>query len=405
MEQINTPKLETRAFWLLFLTALLCSAGLGSISPLLPGYQQSLGLSGLWVGILFAAFSLAQGISMPFYGKISDKIGRRPLVIIGMWFFAFSHLLYLLDYDPWLLLVARVVNGLASGLALTVAMAYIGDTATSGHEGALMGNFNVSVFIGLGLGPLVGGVLGNGGDYHLPFLVLGGITLTGALVCTIYLPALPELNQRVKTEGQDNPLKHPLAKGLLVFRFVNAIGRAVLVSFLPLLALSAWGMGPAQVGIVVAAIILSMSFLQIVGGIMADKGNRVVYLFAGSTIFAIMVGFVPFAGSMAGLLVVGFLMALGGALAMPSATALIAVLGRKGQMGSAMGAFNSAMALGLIIAPILAGVAEDVGWAEHETIFWVASGLGVIGSIVFFLMANRDPWSSEMTNNVVVGKK
>jgi MFS family permease len=75
---------------------------------------------------------------------------------------------------------------------------------------------------------------------------------------------------------------------------------------------------------------------------------------------------------------------------MPSATALIAYLGQRGRMGSAMGAFNSAMAFGLIIGPVLAGVAEDIGWAEHETVFWAAGIIGVTGSLIFLWLAGRE---------------
>jgi MFS transporter, DHA1 family, multidrug resistance protein len=380
--------LAGRAFWLLFIVALLSSSGLGIITPLLPVYQAKLGLSGLWVGVLFAAFPLAQALTMPLGGRISDKLGRRPLVNIGIITFALSFLLYLLDQNPWTFLIARIVNGLCSGLGLTVAMAYIGDTAQQGREGRLMGNFNVSVFLGLGLGPFIGGVLGNQGDLALPYLVLGGISLLFGLLCIVFLPPLPEIHHHGITKPESNPMKLPLAKGLLVFRFVNAVGRAVLVSFLPLLALAFWGMGPAQIGIVVAVIIVSMSLLQIIGGILADKGNRVLYLFLGSTVFAVMVGLIPFAGGMWGLLAMGLLMAIGGALAMPSATALIAYLGQRGQMGSAMGVFNSAMAFGLIIGPVLAGVAEDIGWAEHETVFWAAGIIGVVGSLIFLWLAS-----------------
>jgi DHA1 family multidrug resistance protein-like MFS transporter len=390
LSEANHPRLAGRAFWLLFLVAMLTSSGLGLITPLLPVYQARLGLSGLWIGSLFAAFPLAQALTMPLGGKLSDKLGRRLLVNIGIITYALSFLLYLLDQNAWTFLIARVVNGLTSGLALTVAMAYIGDTAQAGREGRLMGNFNVSVFLGLGLGPFIGGVLGNAGNLALPYLASCGITLVLAIFCLTVLPPLPDIVRENKNKGQDDPMKLPLAKGLLVFRFVNAVGRAVLVSFLPLLALGFWGMGPAQIGIVVAVIIIAMSLLQIIGGVMADKGNRVLYLFLGSTVFAVMVGIVPFAGGMIGLLLMGLAMAMGGALAMPSATALIAYLGQRGRMGSAMGAFNSAMAFGLIIGPVLAGVAEDIGWAEHETVFWAAGIIGVTGSLIFLWLAGRE---------------
>lgn len=390
MTEQSNPQLSGRAFWLLFLVAMLASSGLGLITPLLPVYQARMGLSGLWIGSLFAAFPLAQALTMPLGGKLSDRLGRRPLVNFGIITYALSFLLYLLDQNAWTFLMARVVNGLCSGLALTVAMAYIGDTAQAGREGRLMGNFNVSVFLGLGLGPFIGGVLGNAGDLALPYLVSCGITLILALLCLTVLPPLPDIVRQTNSNGQEDPMKLPLAKGLLIFRFVNAVGRAVLVSFLPLLALAFWGMGPAQIGIVVAVIIIAMSLLQIIGGIMADKGNRVLYLFLGSTVFAVMVGVVPFAGGMVGLLAMGLLMAMGGALAMPSATALIAWLGKQGKMGSAMGVFNSAMAFGLIIGPVLAGLAEDFGWAEHETVFWAAGIIGVVGSVIFLWLAGRE---------------
>lgn len=146
---MNTAK---RIYNVLFISVFATMLGLGIVSPLLPIYAENLGATGIWLGIIFSAFALSRSVFMPVIGRISDRQGRKWIILIGMFAYAVTSLTYLIADSVYSLTVVRLIHGIASAMVVPIAMAYIADLSEKGKEGSRMGNFSISMFLGMGWG-------------------------------------------------------------------------------------------------------------------------------------------------------------------------------------------------------------------------------------------------------------
>jgi len=146
-----------KKFITLFVSAFAVMLGMGIVVPLMPLYAQSMGATGIWLGIVFSAYSLASLILTPLMGNISDKRGRKKFICIGLLLYTVLSLGYVFADSVYSLTWVRFLHGFASAMVLPLVMAYVGDIVPMGKEGKYMGYFNVSMFMGVGFGPFIGG--------------------------------------------------------------------------------------------------------------------------------------------------------------------------------------------------------------------------------------------------------
>ncbi|MFY1645004.1 MFS transporter, partial [Methanoculleus bourgensis] len=163
-----------RIYNVLFISVFATMLGLGVVSPLLPIYAENLGATGIWLGIIFSAFALSRSIFMPIIGRISDRQGRKWIILIGMFAYAALSLAYLIAGSVYSLTAVRFAHGIASAMVVPIAMAYIADLSEKGKEGSHMGNFSISMFLGMGVGPLLGGFLNDAFGMPSVFYVMAG---------------------------------------------------------------------------------------------------------------------------------------------------------------------------------------------------------------------------------------
>src|SRR3990167_1066629 len=121
-------KFEVKPIFILFATLFFVMVGFGIIFPVLPFFSINLGATPVQIGMLMASFSLMQFIFAPIWGHISDKIGRRPVIIIGLAGFAFSYFMFGMATNLLTLFISRILGGILSSACLPTAMAYISDT-------------------------------------------------------------------------------------------------------------------------------------------------------------------------------------------------------------------------------------------------------------------------------------
>ncbi len=148
-----------KKFTALFISAFASMLGMGIIVPLMPIYAKTLGASGIWLGLIFSGFSLSRLIFMPLMGKMSDKKGRKIFICTGLFLYSLLTLGYVFANSVFSLIWIRILHGFASAMTVPIIMAYVGDITPKGREGRFMGYFNVSFFMGMGLGPFIGGIL------------------------------------------------------------------------------------------------------------------------------------------------------------------------------------------------------------------------------------------------------
>ncbi|AEA46319.1 MFS transporter [Archaeoglobus veneficus] len=352
----------------LFTAVFAAMLGLGIVVPLLPEYAESLGASGFWIGAVFAGFAFSRAVFTPFVGSASDKLGRRPFIILGLLFYTIISVTYLFADSVYTLTAVRVLHGVASAMIVPVAMAYTAELSPKGQEGKYMGSFTVSLFLGMGLGPLIGGVIKDTLGMPYVFLSMAALSAVSLLICIVSLP-------ESKAKGTRNAslkaaVKNRLIKAMMLFRFQNAFCVGAIMAFLPLLAHSL-GLSSTQIGFVITSNVLLSAMLQRFFGNVADRHNRALLVIIGSIVGTTSPLLIPLASSFLQLLLLSLLSGLGTAIALPAATAIATVAGREVGQGSAMGAFNTAMSVGMITSPIVSGFVKDV--LNVKAVFYVAA--------------------------------
>jgi MFS family permease len=375
--------MEKRSLFTLFFSIFAAILGLGILSPLLPSLAEDLGATGFWVGMIFSGYAISRAIIMPIMGGLSDKYGRRIFIASGLVLLAVISLLYLPAHNEYTLTAVRLLNGLAAGMIIPVAMAYAGEVAQEGKEGKTMGIFNMVFYLGLAAGPLFGGVLWHVFGAASVFYAMSGIS---ALAFLLVLPFLSEIKdpQASKTEEHESfksIIKHDAAKIILLITLITAFRTAVLMSFLPSQA-SGFNINAAQVGMIIFVGILFTAILQPYFGNVADKLSkykRLMQIIIGSFIGTIVLFMVPLCYDFITLLLVNVIIGIGAAISMPVATDIAVVIGKKVGIGSWMGIFSSTISVGIIIAPLMSGVVMD--YAGINAVFYFA---GIVSLLFTF---------------------
>ncbi|KQC05344.1 MAG: MFS transporter [Methanoculleus sp. SDB] len=380
-------------FSVLFASVFSATLGLGIIVPLLPFYAESLGATGLWIGIIFSGFAVSRAVFMPVIGRLSDRKGRRLFLLAGLLLYTLVSVAYISATSVETLTLVRMLHGFASAMVIPVAMAYAADFSPEGREGKYMGTFMVSLFLGMGVGPLLGGVILDMAGMDAVFLSMAVFSAFALGICALFLP---EAGKRL-TEGASllQTVRNRILRPVLFFRVAHAFGRGTLMVFVPLLVAAPallpdgtiihQGLSATEIGIVISASVLSTAFLQRSCGKLADRHNKVRLIVIGSVIDAVALITLPFLDGFLPILALALFFGFGSGIALPAATSFVTIAGRETGQGAAMGAFNTAMSIGMITAPLIFGAIMDA-----SGIFWVfmaSAGVSITNALLFYRMS------------------
>jgi len=371
-----------KVFPILALSIFSSMLGVGIIAPLLPLYAENLGATGIWLGIIFAGFSVSRAIFMPIIGRLSDRYGRKSFLVAGLFVYSVTSLGYIWAGDVYQLTLVRLIQGAAAGMIIPIAQAYVGDISPEGEEGTWMGYFNTAFFTGFGIGPLMGGVLTDHFGMDVAFYSMGGLNLLAFLVTVLFLPGIK----------QGKALSHPsssfkemsassVVKGLFSYRLSFALGRAAFSCFLPIFATMYMGLTPTLIGMLLAINIVLMSLIQLYSGGLADRFNRKILVVLGGIISFSFLATLPLMHNFWQLLGLCIFGAIGGSISMPAASALTVDEGRKFGMGTTMAMFAVAMSIGMAIGPILGGIIAD--YVGINSVFYLGAVMGLLGTSLF----------------------
>jgi len=371
-----------KVFPILALSIFSSMLGVGIVAPLLPLYAENMGATGVWIGIIFAGFSISRTIFMPIAGWLSDRWGRKLFLVIGLLSFAITSLGYIWADNVSQLTLVRLINGATAGMILPIAQAYIGDISPEGEEGKWMGYFNATFFTGFGFGPLIGGTLTDHFGMNMAFFTMGGLNLLAFLVVTLFLP---DARQRKMTTSLRPSFREMSAsnmmRGLFSFRLAFSLGRGSFAAFLPIFAGIYLGLSPTLIGVLLAVNILLMSLLQIYSGRIADRLNRRVMVVIGGLINLAFLALIPSGSNFWQLLGICAIGSLGGAISMPAASALVVEEGKRFGMGSTMAMFGMAFSMGMAVGPLLGGVLVDS--VSVYSVFYFGASMLLLGTGLF----------------------
>ena len=379
--------INIKIFTTLFLAIFFTTLGVGLVVPLLPVYAHELGAGAFQVGLVFAAFSLTRSIFVPYFGKLSDKKGKKPFLTTGLFIFFFLSILYTYSKNIETLILLRLGQGFASAMVLPVAQAYIGIITPPQKEGRVMGLFSISLYGGLSIGPLLGGVVKDRFSINASFLSMGALCLLGFVFCLLFLPREGVL-QTSNPSGSGKPksylaiVKTPAILSLFTFRicFTTCIG--IIWTFLPLFANTMLDLSSSAIGFVIMINVFIAGLLQAPMGYIADRFSKKIMVTAGGVLAIISLLCLNYATSFNGLVIANGIFGLAGGISLPAIMALGIIEGRKTRaIGSIMGLLTMAHSLGMLVGPLLAGIIIDV--FSMETIFITGAAILGAGTIMF----------------------
>jgi DHA1 family tetracycline resistance protein-like MFS transporter len=344
----------TRPLVIIFLTIFVNLVGFGIIIPLLPFYAETFGASPLVIGLLFAVFSACQLIASPALGDLSDRYGRRPILIFSLAGTVLSFVMLALAQSITMLFLARIVDGLSGG-NISTARAYVADVTEPKDRARAYGLIGAAFGLGFIMGPALSGVLARY-SYTAPVWAAAALTLVATLMAWLWLP---ETRHRAAA-GTGMPfrnvaemMRRPGLRRMLWIDFIYWFAFAIFQTTFALFVARRFGFDVSQTGYFFAG-------FGILGAVVQGAAIRPIVHRLGDKptfILGLVCGAVGLVGATLAHTVVVFTialipMALGIGFGHPTVSSLVSRAGRGDEQGRVQGAAGAMESLGRAIGPV-----------------------------------------------------
>ena len=377
-----------RRFAVIFFTVLIDLIGFGIVLPILPFYAQRFGAAGLGYGGVIGVFSLMQFVATALLGKLSDRIGRRPVLLTTMLVNAVGYTLFAFAGSYWVLFLSRVVSGFAGG-NISAAQAYMADITTPAERSRGMGVVGAAFGIGFSIGPAIGGFAARFGT-AAPGLVAVALSLANFVSAYFILPESLKPELRVKRRLFDlahigEAISRPRLRPLMIVWALVPLAFAGYTVALPLHAAAALGWKERELAILFTIIGVTAASVQgyFFGKIVRRVGERTLVI-AGTFGMAVAIAVVPFLPGSALLYGWTFILAVSNSVFAPAATGLVSVYADPNEQGTVLGAAQAIGALGRTAGPPLIGTVYDVSAIAS---FLLAGAVMAVAGLAAFSLA------------------
>jgi DHA1 family tetracycline resistance protein-like MFS transporter len=348
----------------ILLTVMIDSMGIGLIIPVMPNLIEEVtggGLSqaAIWGGILTTVFAVMQFLFGPTLGSLSDRVGRRPVLLASLGFLALDYLLMAVAGTIWLLLVGRIIGGITAATT-SVASAYIADISRPEEKAARFGLVGAAFGLGFVIGPLLGGLLSEFGT-RAPFYAAAALAAVNMVFGFFVLPeTLRPENRRPFDWRRANPLGAFAAvnalpevrRPLLIF-FVYSVAFWVYPSVWAYYTQASFGWDPAMVGLSLAGFGIALAVVQggLIRVILRVLGDRGTVLY-GIVFYTVVFGVLAFLTNGTAALILTPLSALG-AVVTPALQGIMSRAVPDNAQGELQGVLASVNAVSMIFSPLL----------------------------------------------------
>ena len=355
---------DKKIFSTLFFSIFATVTGVGIVIPLLPVYAHELGASGFYIGMIFGSFSLARTFFLPYFGRLSDRKGRKPLIVPALLAYAAISSGFIVFKDIHALIALRFFQGIASAMLMPIIQAYIGDITPPGKEGFTMGLFNMSMFCGLSIGPFLGGVIHDRFSLQTSFACMGILALIGFFLSLFLWP--PTRSEKYLSSGKSPVEWKKLFSerdiaSIFLFRFSHILCIGIIWAFLPLYAKIKYNASSSAIGILIMLGVLVSGVLHVPMGYLADKINKRWMVASGGLIVAGAILAFEWASDLTGLIWTCIFFGIGGGIAVPALMAIGVLKGSEtDSMGSVMAILTLAHSLGMLCGSLIGGLMMDV---------------------------------------------
>ncbi len=386
------PKLSLKRLWVLMVTAFVDMIGFALLLPLMPLYAKRFGADAFIVGVLFASFALAQMIAGPLWGRLSDRVGRRPVVLGAQAVSAAAFVTFAYAETVWMLLVCRLLQGAGGGTTSVIA-AYVSDSVGPEERAKGLGWLTACTSAGVMIGPAIGSLaISAGWGLEAPGLIASVLCVLNIAFVWRWLPesnvnsSSPEQRERRSIRHQilnvlgrpsvpANSLVWIYTAGMMAFMAMNAV--------LALFLADRFGIHEGNIGwyyviVGLVSVIMRASVL----GIVVRHFGEVRVLRLGALLLAIGMMVAPAAPTATIFLLAVLLVPTGTALLFPSTTSLISRYADPREMGQTLGVQQAFGGVSRLLGPIWGGAAfQHIGQGVP---FWLSGGL-VLATALFAL--------------------
>ncbi|MFH1196938.1 MAG: MFS transporter [bacterium] len=389
----------------IFFTVFIDLMGFGILIPILPTFaSKELGVSDFGIGLLIASFSFVQFLFNPIMGRISDRIGRRPVIIISLSITALSYVLFSFSHSYWMVLLSRILAGFG-GSNIGVAQAYIADITPKEERSKGMGLIGAAFGLGFLFGPLVGGLLS-----HYSYMVAGlGSAGFSTLALIFAFTSLPESIKekqisKIKLTLFDfkfikTTLKHPSVGLLMILFFTIIFSIANIYGTFAILGYKVYHFSDQQnsyfygiMGIVGAA--MQGGFIRI---LTIKFQDRSLVLF-GLVLMMIGLAFIPFGGNFLGLAIIIIILSIGTGTLQPVVLSMVSKYAPDKQQGAILGLNQSFSSFARVLGPLWGGFSYD--FLGYQFPFLTGAAFTFLALIASVFLLNSKRLKAEHESNV-----
>ena len=375
-----------RSSIILFFMLFLVMVGFGIIIPIMPFFLTSLGGNASILGLFMATYSLMHLLFAPFWGRLSDRIGRRPVILIGLSGYAITFILFGFTDQLGMMFIVRILSGAISSATLPTALAYVADITEEDERSQGIGLMTAAMGLGMIIGPALGGWLGQQ-QFSLPFFVAGGLALIIWPFAFLYLPetltpakSIPQNITPNTTTTELNSTLFLLFILILILNFSTTMFEATFVYFTARRA----AFGPKEIGLLFT--VLGIIAVIIQGGLIGRLSKRfgdMNLMKGGLLISAVGLILILFASNMISLLLTSAIYHIGTSLIGPSSSSLVTQYSKQNQ-GASLGIMQSFGSLGRIAGPVTGGILY-----EFDILIPYITGAFILVIVYLIINANQ----------------
>lgn len=329
--------------------------------PVLPYVAQRYAAPDIVVGVLMTTMALCSTATAPIWGAMSDRFGRKRIVMISQLFSLAGYLMLALASSLWMIFLSRAISGMGGG-SLGVAQSYIADVTTEDRRDSAYAYFGVAFGVGFIIGPILGGVLVRR-SFDAPFYAAAVLELVNIAFTLLFLPAagLARAGARQKLRDVVRAIRLPAVRSLFARQFLFIFSVTYFFTIFALYLKHVLGFGPTDVAwlLACAGVVGAVVQVGLIGRLTARFGARTVSN-AGFAFGIVAYGLLAFVTGLWTFFIVLVLWALGAALVSPTLTSLLSEAAPVAERGAVMGFNDSVNNAALIVAPAIGAAVSTV---------------------------------------------
>lgn len=379
----------------IFITVFIDLLGFGILIPILPTFaSKDLAVSDFGIGLIIAVFSFVQFLFNPILGKISDKVGRKPIIVLSLLITSSSYILFSFSNTFILLLISRMLAGLG-GSNIGVAQAYIADVTTKEERSKGMGLIGAAFGLGFVFGPLIGGLI-SGFGYEYAGYGSAAFSFMAFLFAIFFLPESNTIRQndsKISFKLFDlseirSTFKIPQVGLLIMIFFIIIFSIANIYGTFAILGYKVYGFSDRENGYLFGVMGIVGTIIQ--GGLIKKLTKRFsdISLVRVGTIFMMLgLGFLPYGDSFLSAVLIVIVLSVGTGLLQPMILSMISKYSPDNKQGSILGITQSFSALGRVLGPLWGGFAFD--YIGYEFPFLTGALFTFITFMITIIVLNK----------------